>query len=734
MKKIITLSLMALLCVAAAAQTDNKLSREHMNKLAARAEMQKQQRMRQAPKLDASKFMHDGSATLQMPATKGAKAAGDTVWASQMPEQRWFPGEWEEVQAIVVTWPYTVYPAGHVGDEDYAAEMNVPGYGAQYQYNSSNPYNPWTYIGWGPVVGVPDTTDYADQIAYYRQFLNYPQYASQAQEYIDYLQGQWDFRNVFVNLIDAIQHGTKVWITVQQLSDSTLIKDVMAAEGKPLTDYRFIENYTNAFWYRDCGPICFYYGPQDSVAMLNFEYSGRACDDLLPDSISSQTGIPNFTTSIEWEGGNCMVDGVGNLFTSDATYDENADTVGQTYYTGNVNNPVAYRYKAPLSSAQVLDSMNRMMGNTRVLPRFRYDGGTGHVDLYADMLDENRFVFSKFPSQYSAWYDYTVAVRNIDSLTSWQSFAGVNYTNAYIPFPRKDDGSYFSSQNEYNGTQSTQGYTRSYSNHTFINDIIVQPCFSEVVNGEPTASWDRANMDSLRAAYPGYTFYPIDIRSFDGYGGAIHCITKQIPAESPIRILHSPITGPQGDTYNSQDATLSARITNNTGIAQAQVVYRVDGGEWQTVAMTAGADSMYSTALPTTTFGSEGVNVEYYISATSNGGKTITKPFTAAHGAYFCFGTNGQLSIADANSTEERFGQFFPNPATEKASMVIDMQGGKNYSVNIYDLSGREVHASRLQAEGTIVYSVNADRMASGQYTVVFSNGSERVVRKLIVK
>ena len=240
MKKIITLSLTALLCVAAAAQTDNKLSREHMNKLAARAEMQKQQRMRQAPKLDASKFMHDGSATLQMTAPKGAKAAGDTVWASQMPEQRWFPGEWEEVQAIVVTWPYTVYPAGHVGDEDYAAEMNVPGYGAQYQYNSSNPYNPWTYIGWGPVVGVPDTTDYADQIAYYRQLLNYPQYASQAQEYIDYLQGQWDFRNVFVNLIDAIQHGTKVWITVQQLSDSTLIKDVMAAEGKPLTDYRLL--------------------------------------------------------------------------------------------------------------------------------------------------------------------------------------------------------------------------------------------------------------------------------------------------------------------------------------------------------------------------------------------------------------------------------------------------------------------------------------------------------------
>ena len=658
----------------------------------------------------------EGATLKDLKATKGghgSKLGNNEHYAGALPANRWFPGEWEEVQAIVVTWPYWNVPANwqSLGDQlgYYDCEATFSGYGEIYKYQ-----NGWQYQGFGAIDQLPYCVGYT---------------------FNDTDTASMNHTSVFAYLIDAIrQGGAEPWVRVTHLTDSIRVQQHMQYLGLSTTGIKWIEGFGDSFWFRDCGPICFYYGPQDSVAMLNFEYSGRACDDLLPDSISSQTGIPNFTTSIEWEGGNCLVDGVGRLFTSDATYDENADTVGQTYYTGNVNNPVAYRYKAPLTSAQVLDSMNRMMGNTRVLPRFRYDGGTGHVDLYADMLDENRFVFSKFPSQYSAWYDYTVAARNIDSLTSWQSFAGVNYTNAYIPFPRKDDGSYFSSQNEYNGTQSTQGYTRSYSNHTFINDIIVQPCFSEVVNGEPTASWDRANMDSLRAAYPGYTFYPIDIRSFDGYGGAIHCITKQIPAESPIRILHSPITGPQGDTYNSQNATLSARITNNTGIAQAQVVYRVDGGEWQTVAMTAGADSMYSAALPTTTFGSEGVNVEYYISATSNGGKTITKPFTAAHGAYFCFGTNGQLSIADANSTEERFGQFFPNPATEKASMVIDMQGGKNYSVNIYDLSGREVHASRLQAEGTIVYSVNADRMASGQYTVVFSNGSERVVRKLIVK
>lgn len=728
MKKAFIVAMAALLSLGAMAQDNTKFSAERLKKLTSRAEMQKAQRMRQAPKADASKFVGNGTATIDLPTTKGVKAAGDTTWSTQMPANRWFPGEWEELQAVVVTVPYTAYPYNHVGDDDYQADIYLPGQGAWYQYS----YSGWQYTGWGRVVGIPDTTDYASEIAYYTSLLNNPMYAaytSTIQQYIEYFQQQSDFQSVFINLIDAIQHGSQVWITVWDLGDSTAVKEMMVREGKPLTNYRFIENYTNAFWYRDCGPICFYYGSQDSIAMLNFNYNGRACDDLLPDSISSQVGFPNYTTTLKWEGGNCLVDGAGKLFTSDATYDENADTIGQIYFTGNVNNPVDYRYYAPLQPYQVMDSMQRMIGSegTYILPRLRYDGGTGHIDLYADMLDENQFVFSKYPSQYSSWIDYTTAANNIDSLTSYQSFAGVNYTKDYIPFPRKDDGSFFSSQEEYNGTSTSYGYTRSYSNHTFVNNIIVQPCFSEVVNWQPTAAWDLANMDSLRAAYPGYTIYPIDIRSFDGYGGAIHCITKQIPAESPIRILHSPFIG-----QTDQDVNLEAYITNNTGIASAKVMWRIDGGQWDSVAMTAGADSMFTATIPHNSINIY-ADIEYYITATSNGGKTITKPFTAANGAYYKFYSATCLGI-ETMSAEKDFGQFYPNPTTERADMVIEMGNGKNYSVTIYDLSGREVHAGSLKAQGTIVYSVNASRMASGQYTVVFSNGSERVVRKLIVK
>jgi len=704
----------ALLSVGAMAQNDKGLDGNKLEKLKARTEMRKDYMKRNAKVMTPQEMALPEGAEYT-PAPKSAKSTAAELPVSQLPENRWFPGEWEELQGVVVNFPYVAYPADHLGDDDYYAQLYFPGRGYRYRYRSYG----WQNMGWGDVDGIPDTADYLGYAAYYRTR------GYRYQDYVSYYLQQEDFRNVFLNLIDAIQHGTQVWIAIWHLSDSNLVKEFMASKGKPLTNYRFIETYANAFWYRDCGPICFYYGDNDDVAMLNFQYSpGRPTDDLLPDSIASQTGIPMYTSTLAWEGGNCLVDGYSKLFTSDATLTENNTTQGMMYETGSSFNPIAYRTKASLSSAQTKDSMNAIFGETHFLPRLKNDGGTGHIDLYADMYDENQFVFSKYPEVYSHWVDYATAARNIDSLTSWCNFAGHKYRAAYIPFPSRDDGSDFPSEMNYDTS-----YTRSYSNHTFINNIIVQPCFSEVVDWQPTAEWDRANIDSVRAAYPGYTVYPIDIRTFDAYGGAIHCITKQIPAASPIRILHSPVR--RG--YTDQNATVEAYITNNTGIASAKVMYHIGGGEWQTVNMTAGDDNKYTAEIPTTELNTTEADIEYYITVTSNGGKTITKPFTAGNGAYFAFRMYGNTGI-ETVSAEEHFGQFYPNPATEQASMVIDMQGGKSYKVSIYDLSGREVHSSSLQAQGTIVYSVNAARMASGQYTVVFTNGSERVARKLVVK
>ena len=221
----------------------------------------------------------------------------------------------------------------------------------------------------------------------------------------------------------------------------------------------------------------------------------------------------------------------------------------------------------------------------------------------------------------------------------------------------------------------------------------------------PSATWDKENICKLKNAYPGYTIYCVDVRGFDGSGGAIHCITKQIPAEHPIRILHSEYHDSVSTVWLSQSAPIYAEISN---------------------------DNSYNGVLPTT-LGQVGTRFDYYITATSNAGKTITKPMTATQGGYYSFCIGGHLGIEEAD-TEENFGQFFPNPASDRASMIIDLGNGADYNVSIIDLSGRTIHTSSLKASGKVVYNIEASRLAAGQYTVVFSNSNERVVRKLIVK
>ncbi len=635
------------------------------------------------------------------PATKEAeqpKSAG-----LQLPAGSWFPGEWEEVKAVAVTCYYDYLVPGHENDANWYADPIVSGYADYYHYAGG-----WQHSGGGPYIARPAT-----------DFVNYG-----------------PFVNVFFYLMDAIQMGgAEAWVRIENAEDSTIIKNKLISMDLRTNNLKWIIGTGNSFWFRDCGPIAFYYGDQDSVGMVDFGYyAGRALDDSLPRLIEEQMGLPNYITKIKWEGGNCVVDGAGMVLSSDAIYGGNQSTQDQYTWDGSNPNSLRMATKPSFSHQQVEDSLAHIMGprGCHILPAFQYDGGTGHLDLYCDMIDENEFVFSRFPEHYSNWTDYKTAAKNIDSLCSYTSMFGKNYKKHYIPFPCTNSGGYFANQNVYN-----RNFTRTYSNHTFINNVIAQPCFSEVLNGRPTAEWDIKRIDSIAAAYPGYIIYPIDVREFDGSGGAIHCITKQIPADNPVRILHPSITGNTENDYIDTDAPITATITNKSGIESAKVVYRVDGGQWNEVALTAGSDNGFSGSIPTSTFTSNNesfTTVEYYISATSNNGKTITKPMPAAQGGYYTFYLGHNPAVGISTAENEAFGQFYPNPAADHSSIELSLKGNEQYEVLIVDLMGRIAHRSTLNAQGDIVYNVNTSKLGNGIYNVVFQNKNERVIRRLVVK
>ena len=190
------------------------------------------------------------------------------------------------------------------------------------------------------------------------------------------------------------------------------------------------------------------------------------------------------------------------------------------------------------------------------------------------------------------------------------------------------------------------------------------------------------------------------MRRFDVNGGAIHCVTKQIPADNPIRIIHKNIHDKVNPDKNS-GIPFCAYITNKSGIKEAQLMYSVNGGPWVTVPL-AGNGNNWNCWIPidditggqpesgeedtgeedtdvpsvngrgikaNKAYHGDDVTVFYYIQATSNNGKTITKPFNAYHGDFYDF------TLTDKVPYDESMFDFAVDPMPKDyITFILDTQ------------------------------------------------------------
>lgn len=550
-----------------------------------------------------------------------------------------FPGEFEEVQAVFISWPYT-------------------------------------YFG----VPVIDTMESSPSTPLY------------------------------VKLADGIQKAdAKVYITVWDGEDTAAVKECMSKNGAPLSNYRFFVYQGDDIWARDFGPINYYYDTDDKLGWVDFRYyPGRSNDNVLTQRWGTELGVPVALSRVYQEGGNILADGTQHLVTSAAVYDQN------TAY----NSYTAARTRDSLSG-------NLNLSRIDVLPALPHDGGTGHVDLYVDMADENTFVYTHLPDAMATvpgFTDYAIAGNNIDTLRKRTAVSGRPYEFFNIPFPTLDDGTWYTSATQY------EYYTRTYSNHLIVNKTIIQPIFSDALSGN--AAGDAAAIDSIKKAYPGYKIVPIDMRYLDGSGGSIHCITKEMAADNPLRFFHHAYR--QLESYQSS-YPVDAIITNRSGIASATLYWRIKGaGAYSSVPMTAASGNHWLGSIPAGSSSSKEI-FEYYISASSNNGKTITRPMPGADGPY-------EFWYDKTSGISERFvegfslGNLYPNPARDVTNMEVIVTKPLQLSISITDLTGKKVAAQDFGTIGTTQYlNINTNSLSSGVYMInILSNNGYIASRKLI--
>jgi len=621
-----------------------------------------------------------------------------------VPEDMIFPIESDEVQAILIEWPYITKQTG----TDTYAEAVFDGWGLIY-----NMFGGYTVV---QTTSTPDVSANSTGA------------------------------KLHAKLTNAIQKHAQVWIDVWYPEDTTTIKEYMQEMNMPLTNYRFFIHPGNSFWARDWGPVAFYYGDDDKIAFMDFEYyGGRPMDDQLPIQIANDLGWDCYTNTIEYEGGNILVDGLGSLFTTSALYNTNQDNYGLYYLDSTSSSTVKLGVysKTPLTEQQIQDSVKHLMNLTNmvVVPALDYDGGTGHIDLYADMWEETGFVAAKYPEKLSSWTDAQRVETNIDTFTSQTNYFGNKYDVVRVPLPKKNNGKWYSSGVEYNN------YTRCWANHTFVNDAIIQPVFYDTTLADKQKGDVESNKQALtvmKKCYPGYTFEEIDVRSYDGYGGAIHCITKQIPADNPVRIYHQPArwynTLTNGSTYK-----IEVLSQNKSGINNVKVYYKnINEANFSELILTSEGNNLYkgNISLPSTSVDT----LVYYISSTSNNGKTITKPMTAANGGYYVmpygsevttynndFAYDSTLTVGLNNITKENLdaiSEIYPNPATDNASITLNNDADLYY--RIVNLKGQVKQSGKIN-KSTSTYTFDTSLLKTGNYWVILTDGNLSTSRSLVI-
>jgi len=426
--------------------------------------------------------------------------------------------------------------------------------------------------------------------------------------------------------------------------------------------------------------------------MIDWVYNRpRPLDDQIPVYIAQMfntplhqaTSPPNDFTAT---GGNFMVDGHGTGFSSKLMLTENP---GKT-------------------EAQIDTIAKKYMGLSRYIKMntLPYDG-IHHIDMHMKLLDEETLLVGQYPTGIADGPQIELNLQYI--LTNFQTCFGKPYKVVRIPMPPSSTGQYPPNSSYF-----------TYTNSVIVNKTVIVPIY-----GFPQ---DTTALRIYRESMPGYRIVGINCAGMISASGAIHCITKEIGVLNSLFISHS---GLRNTSVTTSPYEVKASIKSKSGIANTKVYWRTDTTvAYSQLSMTQVADTFkaYIPAQPLNT------KVYYYISATNNSSKTVTKPYTAPAG-YFKFNVTNTTYVNNESGVikEYRLFQNYPNPfnPTTKISFAISQTGFT--SLKVYDAMGREVATlinSKLEA-GKFTAEFNASNLSSGIYFYKLVSGNYSEVKKL---
>ncbi|MDX2140683.1 MAG: agmatine deiminase family protein [Chloroflexota bacterium] len=291
-------------------------------------------------------------------------------------------------------------------------------------------------------------------------------------------------------MIAAITPVADVTVLVPAQAWASAIRFYLHTHGvRDLSRVEFLELPTDDIWVRDYGPFVGQYD-DGNQAVVNARFEPLAAypqaqDDAAAARWSAHAEVPMLTFDFLTEGGNYWSDGAGTLIVNDEMLARHPD----------------------MTQADIERKLREAFAFQKliVLPRLLLEE-TGHIDLLCKLCDAQTILLNQ-PN--GALNDERLRAA-ADTLRRAHNAQGQPYTVIPLPFPRL----------YYNW--GIYPVWRSYTNSLTVNGRVLVPIFGV---GE-----DAQALDSYCRAMPQHTIIPIDCRLAANGGGAVHCLTKEVPA------------------------------------------------------------------------------------------------------------------------------------------------------------------------------------------------------------
>lgn len=503
----------------------------------------------------------------------------------------------------------------------------------------------------------------------------------------------WDYSpsrdSVIANITKAAQQAGKVWIVYypgQAPIDTTDIRNYLYSRGVTPDSLYFIPGLTETLWVRDFGPMVMYgnFGQGSERFIMDMGYSAynRPKDDSLPTQLANLWSWEKLDLGLQIEGGNLIFDGLTRGFASTRVHEQNPE-----YSPAFIRNMLIDKFN--LMDFTFLQSLNNSGG-----------GIWKHVDMFMKVLDYETIIVSSYPNHLP---DYPVIEQNVQILESLSNHFNKPYNIIRIPAPPKADGTWATTQDD---------EMRTYTNSLIINNTVIMPTYG-------LTEYDEQARAIYSEALPGYKIISVDARALTILGGAIHCVTKEIPAEHLIRIVHRKVTGRQ---EYSPEMYIYSNCESNDALQGMWLYYKVNDQEQYNKV------PVYM-ACPQNIGIIEGLKpgdkVLYYLEGVSVNG-TATYPAGApAAGFTFWFDT---LTDIDQNEAISSKLSIFPQP-NDGSFTIINGNCEFGFQLQISDGSGRIVYIGQHQSGDRLTLN-----LPPGFYLLKAQSGDKVSTGRMIVR